>query len=747
MGKHNFTFSIDSAILNELGLKLVESKYIALMELVKNAYDADATTVEVDVKRDNNEKHEEIVIKDNGMGMCFNDVKSKWMRIATTNKATHLVSDKYGRPRTGAKGIGRFSCRRLGDTLKMETIGWDSKNRKYEKTTIDFKWAEFVAGKEVSAVKCYGTVEVLKGPSVVTGTTLLISNDKPEKWDSRNVGRMQRELVMLAAHRGTRREHYEEDLGFNLVMNIPGCGDKPENLREKLKAAGWGTITGKVDSNGVVAYSLRAKDIQPMAFKWGKPCESLRNMSFSIGILIANRDDMRDTSILAKRNLSALLDDWGGTQVYFNGFRVYPYGDDDWLEIDKHRGIRKQASQFNEFKLYSEAKHLSPRYLLNMLSHRSYMGEVVVQRDSGLEIKASREGFTNNKAFNELRDVVRYAIDWSVIHREIYLSSRRKAEADFAAKELEEIVVKNVSRKELVKSAAKFLQKEFDGLSKHIEGKEQTELKRKVHIAIKAILDHESQNLKEMEQLRLIAATSTLSFLLAHEVKSLAGGLEGSMSNLESLMDSVKPDQVSVLKETVADLDEYKERLIGLLNMTSLVGYSSKTSKLGDYNVREAVERVGKIFKNICDSYGVKIDSSRIEQTVRVGNILEAELYAILLNIFSNSIKSIIARDEDATVSIESSRTGNKTRIVVQDTGLGLNEANYEQVFKPFISDPEGCLYSKLDKNLNSEDKYIVGNGSGLGLSLIKEIIEGRGGSVRFMSPDRGWAAKLEILI
>ena len=82
MGKHTFTFSIDSAILNELGLKLVEDRYIALMELVKNSYDADATSVDVEVREEDGK--EVFVIKDTGVGMSFSDVKKKWMRIATT---------------------------------------------------------------------------------------------------------------------------------------------------------------------------------------------------------------------------------------------------------------------------------------------------------------------------------------------------------------------------------------------------------------------------------------------------------------------------------------------------------------------------------------------------------------------------------------------------------------------------------------------------------------------------------------
>jgi anti-sigma regulatory factor (Ser/Thr protein kinase) len=100
-------FSVDSALLGELGEKLVETVHIALVELVKNSYDADASEVEVIFSKDENGKTE-IKIIDNGVGMSFQNVENYWMRIATTNKKKDDVSPVFGRPLTGAKGIGRF---------------------------------------------------------------------------------------------------------------------------------------------------------------------------------------------------------------------------------------------------------------------------------------------------------------------------------------------------------------------------------------------------------------------------------------------------------------------------------------------------------------------------------------------------------------------------------------------------------------------------------------------------------------
>src|SRR5438876_11256153 len=102
------TFTVDSALLSELGEKLVETPHIALVELVKNAYDADATEVKVKIVPDA-PYGPKVQVADNGSGMTFREVENYWMRIATTHKRDHQRSRRYGRLRTGEKGIGRFS--------------------------------------------------------------------------------------------------------------------------------------------------------------------------------------------------------------------------------------------------------------------------------------------------------------------------------------------------------------------------------------------------------------------------------------------------------------------------------------------------------------------------------------------------------------------------------------------------------------------------------------------------------------
>ena len=140
-------FEVDSALLSEIGEKLVTTPHVALSELVKNAYDADATEVHVTIGVDDS-GFPTVEVRDDGHGMTRAAVHEYWMRIGTTNKEEEQFSPRFGRRRTGAKGIGRFACRRLGRVLELETTAFLPKDErtngyKYQFTTLNFKWDDF----------------------------------------------------------------------------------------------------------------------------------------------------------------------------------------------------------------------------------------------------------------------------------------------------------------------------------------------------------------------------------------------------------------------------------------------------------------------------------------------------------------------------------------------------------------------------------------------------------------------------
>ena len=143
----------------------------------------------------------------------------------------------------------------------------------------------------------------------------------------------------------------------------------------------------------------------------------------------------------------------------------------------------------------------------------------------------------------------------------------------------------------------------------------------------------------------------------------------------------------------------------------------------------------------------IEIDYSRIPNQLRTGNILEAELYSILLNVLSNAIKAVIARGRTKRIMIEANKAKEGTKINILDTGVGVKPESSSDLFVPFIADPQGKMYPLLEKKINPEDDYIVGTGSGLGLSIVREIVKAHGGNIEFQPAKGEWKTNLEIVL
>jgi signal transduction histidine kinase len=740
-----FTFSVDSALLSELGEKLVETPHIALLELVKNAYDADATAVIVRIVPQAS-GGPELHVEDNGTGMTFDDVKRYWMRIATTHKRDQDVSRLYGRPRTGSKGIGRFSCRRLGTELKLVTIA-SLKNGEFERTDIDFNWLRFTPGTDVSAVPSHG--ERKKVRNATKGTKLIISGSPEDEWQTRGYNYLKRQLAVLAANRGAKRKGFEEDPGFNVSLEAPGFGESLSDLRDVLTSAGWGDVEIEVDRAGDATCTLHALKIGTKTVHYPEKLPHLAGIRGRIGLLVDKREQMRNVSALSMGTLQKILPEWGGVYIRHNGFRVYPYGEpgDDWLNIDRDRGLRKGTVVDALAGLASRLKGVDPgRALLSMLSMRNHVGEIEIGRKAtGFEMKASREGFVESDEFKQLRQLVRFAIDWATVYRDYSIRLGVREAAENAYEEFRGQLDDSAPREQIIESAVDVLKMQIDSFASTLPAPERQELKRKVSTATSAIVKHERSNQEELKHLRLIASTSTLLLVFSHEVKSLLSQLEtmsGTLKGVELRAPTADAERIAALR---GELKSTKERFIELLEMTSLVGVDSRSAEPTRLALRERTERAVECLRLIIQGYSIDVNVSGIPTNLVVGPMLEAELYAILLNVLSNAVKSVIAADQHRKIEFFAEKEGGKTVLHVRDTGLGLDEAHWEDVFTPFVSDPRGSLYKGLRHSLNPEDRFLVGTGSGLGLSIVREILGVRGGEVRFVRPNRPWSADLEI--
>ncbi|MDD5243056.1 MAG: sensor histidine kinase [Syntrophorhabdaceae bacterium] len=732
---------MDSALLGELGERLVEQVHYALVELVKNSYDADASHVTVKFI-ENDSGISEIHIIDDGIGMNFIEVQDYWMHIATTNKLNKDVSQEYGRPKTGSKGIGRFCCRRLGKKLTLITTG---KNRnKFERTEVTFNWMEFRPGTKVTDIQCDGNQETQKTGE--TGTILIIS-DLIDEWSTTGYNYLKRQLAVLAANRGARRPDFEEDPGFNISLEAPGFEGDIRDLRSDLIKAGWGTLKAYINKGHKAVCELDALGIGKKTIVSEGKFSKLSDIGLGIGIMVLDRSQMRDTSIVSIGNLQEILPEWGGVQIRYKGFRVYPYGDDDWLKIDEDRGVRKGAPS-KELQTFADTLRGvdSSRALLSLLSMRNHIGTVEIGPVAkGFVMKANREGFLDSDEFKELRNFVRFAINWATIYRDFYIREQTRGEAEASRVSFQEFIEQPVESHTVIETAVNYLEKEFRDIASTLPTKQRQGISTTFYKATDAIVKHNQSNKEELKHLRLIASTSTLILIFSHEVKMLLGHLESSLLQLENIKERLARTERKHIDDIQDWLRNSKERLLELLDMTALIGVDSRKESPKSLALHDRVEGARNAFKVIAESYGITLNTDEIPSNIVVGPILEAELYAVLLNLLSNSIKSIIAADNKRRIKISAKKSGGRVYIRFMDTGLGLNPNKHRDIFIPFVADIDGKLYSILEKKLNPEDKYIVGTGSGLGLSIVKEILQARNGDIRILPPEGDWKAVLEV--
>ncbi len=183
-------FTVEAALLRELGERLVGAPHIALAELLKNAYDADATKVVVRLAEDS------IQVIDNGHGMNFQEFKSFWMRVGTTHKQDQRISRGFGRPMTGSKGVGRLAAQFLAKRIRIHTI---SDRAVGSELQVLVDWEDAIrAGELVQAKAKYRIVNATPDfpDGELHGTAIFLSGLK-QKWTRKEIVDLARDTWML----------------------------------------------------------------------------------------------------------------------------------------------------------------------------------------------------------------------------------------------------------------------------------------------------------------------------------------------------------------------------------------------------------------------------------------------------------------------------------------------------------------------------------------------------------------------
>jgi hypothetical protein len=519
-------------------------------------------------------------VEDDGVGMPFEDLKQSWMRLGTTTKVANPRSEKYGRLRTGAKGVGRFACRRLASTLRLVTMP----EGRRESIIVVFHWDKFTPGKELRQVGVkYERLPLADGQS---GVTLTLEKLR-EPWTRDDIQQLQKELLQLVSPDVTRYSNSDADPGFALHINAPEYPELSGSLADQFTETAWATLSGTLNQSGRPTYKLTITATgETITFKPAVTFPRAGPCSFSLSYVIYRGEFFRNVpfKVADAREYGR---EHGGVRIYMDGFRVFPYGEpgDDWLELDADRARRLTGTPAE----LQDASEGLERPMLLLPGNMQLFGGVQLSRESNhaISLSITRERLLENAAFDDVRRFVRLGINWlTVQYARLGVKQRVRSSNAVVSSPLTHL---------------EQLQNEIAGASDLEEAARQ----RMLQALALARADYEreqNEQISELSMLRILASVGTMVVIFDHELRALVDSLHGIVTDTKAVMQRVSGTEREELLDVVNRLGVWTESVehqgayLGLLlspkrangggDIYSLTSYRKRQTRLSDTDKR-----------------------------------------------------------------------------------------------------------------------------------------------------------------
>lgn len=411
-------FSISPRILSHLGEDLIKNESIALFELIKNSYDANATSCEINFHF-SNEDLKSLIITDNGDGMDINIIKNIWLVVGTDYKRKEL--DKFKKTQgqrkkrlpLGEKGIGRLSVHKLGNKI---TLISKSKNNNEVKLSID--WNQLNSAQKIDDFIIELTENEIPEEFINSTGTKIIIEELKTNWDRRQLREVYRNITSLNSPFSDKSDTFNVHIksNSNVFDGLPNFKEIKNSalyfghckissgriIDFQYEFKPWDSLS-KIEKRSVSIQDLSTED-KNIKRKDKSPINldtsGIGNIEFDIIIFDTDAQIFNYTNI-EKTTVKDYLKENGGIRVYRDGVRIYNYGekDNDWLGIDLRRVQRIGGN----------------------VSNNIIIGAVKINRNSsnGLIEKTNREGFIENESYFDFLEAVDYALSLFVRQRNI----------------------------------------------------------------------------------------------------------------------------------------------------------------------------------------------------------------------------------------------------------------------------------------------------------------------------------------
>ena len=394
-------------MLQLLGDELIGSARLAIFELVKNAYDADANKAIVCLNLDTDEGPI-ITVSDDGEGMNHDVLQSIWLVPGNEHRQKQrqdqIRTPKHNRLPLGEKGLGRFAVHKLGNRISMVT-----RSRNSDECLVEIDWNELIEKPfldEATVKIIVRRPEVFTGET--TGTRIEVRELRGDDWTRREIRRLHDQITSICSP-------FQASGSFRAILEVPGyetwVSDLPD-VSEILDRAIWkfsfkldkGKFDWRYEFRQVPGFKLDPRIVQKSGDLLKLPPQSgdermekkvVADEATMQGIGAVSGEFYvydRDKEVLRRSTnvqlLTGYLDETGGVRVYRDGIRVYNYGEhgDDWLGLDLRR-------------VNIPTRRISRNIILGAV-------HISLEESLGLLEKTSREGFVENDACRQLRRIV-----------------------------------------------------------------------------------------------------------------------------------------------------------------------------------------------------------------------------------------------------------------------------------------------------------------------------------------------------
>lgn len=682
-------FKPRARLLLQLGDQLIKNESIALLELAKNAYDADASKVDIVMRHPDSMEEGTIEIEDDGFGMTPDIVENVWLEPGSNYKqeqfAERRLTPIYQRLPIGEKGIGRFGAHKLGNLIEMTT-----KSANANEVFVRIDWTQFAEHRYLEEVPIR-----------------IVEREHPQHF----VGGKTGTRIVIKGF----RKPWERGMARNVIRAITSITSPFETMDsfkpsfQIIDKPGW--FDGIITWDKVCDYSLFQFDatisgnvLTDFSYKF-TPWNTMtrlrgRNVELSDSIVENNlriTDDEENPVNLSQYNIGAIrfkgyifdLDTFilkmgvsdksgfksylksnGGVRVFRDGLRVYDYGEpeNDWLSLDYRR-----------FQQPTKA-----------ISNNLIVGAIDLNREesSDLEEKTNREGFVTNDAYIAFKNAILHVIGLVETLRQ---TDKKKLKETYGPTPKSEPVMS------LLGEAQRYVDE------KVLDSEVKTEIKKYL---VKIERDYK---LVTNNLLKAAGAGLNMSIVI-HEIEKVLYEVDKVLKAEKASDRALKLVQhLSTLVDGYADLirrsEQTNENIINVINQAL-------------FNTEYRLHTHGiKLNKKYLENPTTKNIRCKIARNLLIGAIM---------NLIDNSIYWL---DQKAFKELEAGESYTKQifidvvdddafiHIVIADNGTGILLPT-EEITEPFVSGKKN------------------GAGMGLGLHIASEILNAQGGKISF--PDDG---------